>query len=1350
MRISFSDPTFLAILLVAVILFAVILIAVAIFVVLKSRKQEGEAKPEEEQKPQWWMPLRTPGMKASFREAMRRIANRLPGWGSRYRVPWYVLIGEAGSGKTTIAETLGGIAADIVEPEGKSGKEDYTPRWLLLDQAVLIDVPGKAFLASSAPQAAAAEGLAALRSGPPDRTAWRSFLRLAARYRPRQPLNGIVLTIPATELLGAVAEPDHPQRIARITELARRLDDVQHLTGLVLPVYILVTKCDAVTGFSSYSRIFFEQAARKPAERNGNPAAELSDDLIGWSNPHLLDTAFSPSWVDEAFDSTNEVLLRYQLEMLAESKTTEQADGVFLFPFELQCLRAPLRALLNRVFRTTAYHGPHLLRGIYFSGLEGDSLEPAPSDLTAHTLLEPQPSRVIFVRHLFEFKIFAERYLATPLVGGFFSRNRSVIAAQITACMLVVFLGAATFRAWGRLGRLQNNHIDPVLQSLATNLNTIAVSSGASVTPAVDLFNTLGASHENEFYSLGMPYSYIDLEGLHRNLSDTIERTFEVVVLSSCKDALEDRISLLLAAAPPVVAPANYTASTYLPGNAWTSDPAYRELQRYLSDLQALHTNIDRYRFITGADTGSFVQLNELLHYLGGYDLPDSSRIAHDPNYQRLLLNATWAPLEVPPDYDELTATSATNRINSFYQSWFDSNPLKAEVQWLAGANGLQGLTAGHSTLSNDQLHAIVSHAQAMDTQLNGGGYDWIAASFNRESYPALGPALDAMPFADSQFTDQVSTIGAQKLSALNAALQSTPAVLSIEDGKVRLDGQVRTLASVLDSLLDYEVMSDEDGSSAGACRPIPSGDVWNQADLERALSLDAMRSKIDKELLPELPGAYREAVRGVVDARASTNISAALQDAMMPNPNAGDSQAALDTELRNLSQSLDQLKQVGDALAALHATAEHACLNRSLTRQASALLVKVNQQLPALYSPNTPLAADGNTLPTSQWLYGVNSSDDLQTYLAGEQQKIETVTADAAPLVQLLRSEGGHSALLAKWHNISTDVAALQAKTPGNPIQTLETFISTDIDKVTPDSGCKTISPRHSSDVFLNVRAELAKIAVDRCHQVAVSRFNEIAADFNKRLAGRFPFSQYPDTRSGSEATLTDIAAFYQTYDREAPGLDSLLPGIVEKSADITTFMKNIAAARPLVSGTAKDPTPALGVSVHFRSNRDSESFGNRIAEWKLQLGQQLLSYPSGSGDGTALDWHLDQPLALTLRYAYDSPEVPATRPPSTQVQVQGLTVQYQYSDPWSLFAMLRNHPPGPADQKNQFAFTIPNTYAAGAAPIPGASKPPDTVVYLQVDLLPVGAKPGGDTLPFPEFPYKAPVATLKTTHGD
>ena len=88
-----------------------------------------------------------------------------------------------------------------------------------------------------------------------------------------------------------------------------------------------------------------------------------------------------------------------------------------------------------------------------------------------------------------------------------------------------------------------------------------------------------------------------------------------------------------------------------------------------------------------------------------------------------------------------------------------------------------------------------------------------------------------------------------------------------------------------------------------------------------------------------------------------------------------------------------------------------------------------------------------------------------------------------------------------------------------------------------------------------------------------------------------------------------------------------------------------------------------------------------------------------------------------------------------------------YTYTDAWSLFALLRDHPPGSTDPQNQYELQIPNTL--GAAPADTA-KPPQTVVYLEVNLLPAGAKTGSATLPVPSFPYKAPLATLKSASGE
>jgi len=1358
MNLSLHNSTFLTVLLVVAAILAVVLIAVAIFLLMRSRKKNEDAPSENSEN--WkerWFSGSTPGMKSSFREAMRRLREKSPGWSYRYSVPWYVLVGESGSGKTTVADALTGMSAEIVEDDSK----EFAPRWLLLDQAVLIDLPGRSFLAAeekSVEKEPLPSSLSASQNHAAEsREAWRSFLRLTTRYRPRQPLNGIVLTISAKELMEAIADPDHQRRLARFAELAQRFDDVQQFTSLSLPVYVLVTHCDAVPGFVSYSRSIFEETLAQTQEPNVVTEAEIGDDLFGWSNPHALDSSFTSGWVDEAFDTTNEVLLRHQLEMLAGCKTATAADGVFSFPFELQQLQEPLKVLLSQLFRTKAYHSSHLLRGIYFCGrntvsdaelINQDNSQPE-SLVLSRGFLEKPGAHAIFVRDLFEFKIFAERYLATAQLQNFFSNNRSVLVAQVTACLLVLLLSIGLFNGVHRISKMEENSINPALQSLTSSLDSLAVSSGTNVMPAIELFSTLNAVHGREYFSLWMPYSYLDLGGLHRDLHDTLVRSFGVIVLRSCNNALEKNISNILQGGTTVIPPAKGEVSSFPPGTAWTADPAYRELYRYLTDLKELQTNIDRYRIVNNLGSGSFKQLDELLHYLGGRNLPDSSQYAHDPRFQKIVSDASYEPLRVPSDFDKQTGNVTNQLIDNFYRSWFDSNPLTHEVQELVGKDGILALTEPGATPSNEQIRAIVSRAQAMDTQLNSGSYDWVGESFKRENYPALGPVLNEMPFSDSLYTDRINTLGAQKLAGLNAALQTNPPVLDIADGKVRLNAHVRTLASVLNALLGYELMNDDSGITlaSGPCGLIPKGTIWNSADLDNGLRLDAMRSKIEAELLPELPGEYRSVVQGIIDRRTISALSAVLQRATSPNPAQGDSQAAFEKELQNLSQSVDRLRQISGRLTALHATREEACLNKSLTQQANTLLSNINQQARGFYSRGTPTYGNSSAQPVSLWLYGVASADDLQSYLASEQQKIVGLSTDAVPLVQLLRAEGGHSDVLAKWHVIVQDVDALQAKKPGNPIQTLENFISADLDKISPEDECKAPALRHTSDVFLNVRWELTEVAVDHCHQMAIARFNEIAADFNHRLAGHFPFSQQPDARFGTEADPNEIAAFYQIVDRNGAGLANVLASVAVRPNEATSFLQAITAARPLVTGNAKNPMPVLGLAARFRSNRNHEVFGNRIAAWTLQVGQATLDSQQNAAEAPPLVWQLGDPVTLTVRYANNAPELPAGTLPSPAAQVRDGAVTYLYANAWSLFAFLRDHPPGQTDPSNQYMLRIPNRLVPASG---SSAPPPDTVAYIQVDLLPAGAKAGSAALPVPVFPFKAPPAALKPAHGD
>ena len=403
MTFSLHNPALLGLLLVVALVVAIVLlVAVAVFLWKARRKEEEEAEGTEQEKLERELLAGTPGMAESFREALRRIKERTPGWGYPYKAPWFVLVGEAGSGKSRIADQISGLSADLIP----SGDAEFAPRWLLLDQAVLIDLPGMSFHPASAPetekQALSTRELAAARC------AWQSFLHQTVRCRPREPLNGIVLTLPATELLVAVTDPDHQRRIARIAGIAQRMDEVQQLTGLSLPVYILVTKCDVLPSFNAFAHSLFARVAQGGAEAWSAESGEVQDDLFGWSNPYALEQEYSPAWVEEAFAATRTVLLRHQLEMLSQSQTAADADHIFLFPFELQQLQEPLQVLLNLVFRRTAFRASHRLRGVYFCGetREDDDKPGQLLQLQSSTALlrlpERPANRICFARNLFE------------------------------------------------------------------------------------------------------------------------------------------------------------------------------------------------------------------------------------------------------------------------------------------------------------------------------------------------------------------------------------------------------------------------------------------------------------------------------------------------------------------------------------------------------------------------------------------------------------------------------------------------------------------------------------------------------------------------------------------------------------------------------------------------------------------------------------------------------------------------------------------------------------------------------------------------------------------------------------
>lgn len=149
-----------------------------------------------------------------------------------YALPWYLIIGPSAAGKTTLLRNSGlhfpydiGENSDI---KGFGGTRNCD--WWFSDEAVILDTAGRYTTEED------------------DKPEWTAFLGLLKRYRPKLPINGVIVAISLADILTADKEGIewHVKVIRdRLNEL------VTHLGG-IFPVYLTITKTDLLHGFSTY------------------------------------------------------------------------------------------------------------------------------------------------------------------------------------------------------------------------------------------------------------------------------------------------------------------------------------------------------------------------------------------------------------------------------------------------------------------------------------------------------------------------------------------------------------------------------------------------------------------------------------------------------------------------------------------------------------------------------------------------------------------------------------------------------------------------------------------------------------------------------------------------------------------------------------------------------------------------------------------------------------------------------------------------------------------------------------------------------------------------------------------
>jgi len=257
--------------------------------------------------------------------------------GYLYDLPWYVIIGPPGAGKTTALVNSGlkfplsrGTTPAAVAGVGGTRYCD----WWFTEEAVLIDTAGRYTTQDSDAKS--------------DKESWFSFLDLLKKSRPRQPINGVLVAISVEDIL-TMSRQDlaaHAEAIRmRLLELHQRLK-------VSFPVYALFTKVDLVAGFAEYFS-YLNEAGRRQVWGATFQTADKNKNLIGD--------------IPNEFDLLLERLSEETLDRLQDEPAPPHRVQLFGFAAQMARLKPQIHNFLNQIFEPTRYHVNASLRGFYFT-----------------------------------------------------------------------------------------------------------------------------------------------------------------------------------------------------------------------------------------------------------------------------------------------------------------------------------------------------------------------------------------------------------------------------------------------------------------------------------------------------------------------------------------------------------------------------------------------------------------------------------------------------------------------------------------------------------------------------------------------------------------------------------------------------------------------------------------------------------------------------------------------------------------------------------------------------------------------------------------------------------------------
>ncbi len=361
-----------------------------------------------------------PERRAEIQELERQIAGGISalkksnlgggmgGSAALYKLPWYMIVGPPGAGKTTALKHSG-----LVFPYGDGGVRGVGGTrncdWWFTNEAILLDTAGRYATEQD------------------DHDEWIAFLSMLKKYRSRRPIHGVLVAISVTDVI------DASEQELEITgkKIRARIDEVTTQLQMIVPVYVQFTKCDLIAGY-----VEFIGDLRK------------SDRVQPWGTTLRLDASRNaPGRIfAQELDLLTQRIHGRALKRLAAERNREAREKLFQFPLEFAGIQQNLARLIDNVFAVNAFQATPILRGFYFTsgtqegrpldrvlGRMGQAMGIRPPEIGAQPVVEPKS---YFLRDVFMNVVFPDGSIAARSAAEIRRQMLMRVAISVSAFAL--------------------------------------------------------------------------------------------------------------------------------------------------------------------------------------------------------------------------------------------------------------------------------------------------------------------------------------------------------------------------------------------------------------------------------------------------------------------------------------------------------------------------------------------------------------------------------------------------------------------------------------------------------------------------------------------------------------------------------------------------------------------------------------------------------------------------------------------------------------------------------------------------------------------------------------------------